>query len=1144
MTLFFKEYQGLNLYAISLEILQFWIDNDIFKKSVNIDSKSSYVFYEGPPSVNGKPGVHHIMSKTIKDIFCRYHSLQGKKVLRSAGWDAHGLPIELTIEKKFNIKKKEIGKKISVKDYNSLCCDLVNTFIPFWVNITKKMGFWLDTEFAYKTSDTKYIESVWYIFKQLFIQGLIYKSYSIQPYSPLAGTALSSHELNLPGAYKEVIDPSIMVLFELHYYTLPEKLKKFTDYKIYLLVWTTTPWTLPANSAIAVKKDLDYVVILTYNIFTKKKIYVIIAYALIKNIFIKDIFYEINNLDVFHNYVFSRNRIPYLILDIFKGIYLLNIKYYQLLEWVPVKDRNNIFYIIHSNHVNMLEGTGLVHISPTFGVDDYLLCKNNNIPSILITNKYNEAIPIVDLEGKYSNCLPGSFAGRYIKEDFILDHDKKFKNSVDQDIINLLIEDNKLFYSFNYKHMYPHCWRTNKPIIYYPLNCWFLKASKFKFKFIEYNKRINWVPSHVGDLKFNSWLHSINDWNLSRSRFWGTPIPIWKTRDNKEIRVIGSIEELMLEVDKSISSGFMIKNPFKEFVINDFSSTNYSNINLHRENLDNIVLTSDSGQPMMRENDVLDVWFDSGCMPYASIHYPFENVDLIDDNICFPADFIAEGVDQTRGWFYTLHVISSILFKSVAFKNVVSNGLVLDKEGNKMSKSKGNTIDPEELLNKYSPDLLRWYMVNNSNPWDNLKFKLENILEIEKKFFDTLYNVYSFFVLYANIDEFNYIEDDIIINNRHILDQWILSELHILIKNTVYNYEAYNIHSIVKDIRRFVIDNLSNWYVRLSRKRVWKNKYDQDKISCYQTLYMCIINIAKIASPISPFFMDKLYRDLNNVTSLELFNSVHLCKFPLYNNTYINTELSHKMFLVQKITSLVLSLRKKHNIRVRQPLNELIIITNDSYSIVCRLGVLQEWILKETNIKRISFFNYNNNPYTLKKTIKINYKILGPKLGNKIKFLNKELSTLTNQEVLNFENSGFYIFNYQDVSYTICSSDVYFIVSEVKDWRFVSYKDLTIFLDIRLNQKLIEEGFVRDVVNRLQFIRKKHGFNITDNIIVYLYCETNLEYIFIMNQKFICKETLSKKILLNSNKILSNNIEYYDIQSYNIGFYIKKHVIK
>ena len=1139
--LLFREYSNLDLIKINEQVLNFWIKNNTFKESVNINKDSfSYIFYEGPPSVNGKPGVHHILSKTIKDIICRYHSLKGEKVIRNAGWDAHGLPIELTIEKKYNIKKKDIGNKISIRDYNNLCNKLVHQYIPYWVNILKKMGFWLDTDNAYLTSCSKYIETVWYLFKYLYNNNLIYKSYSVQPYSPVAGTGLSSHELNIPGTYKLVISKSVIVQFLLDFSTIPSILKEYKKNSIFMLAWTTTPWTLPANSALAINKFLHYVLIVTYNIYHKGKIYIILCKDLVNNVLHDDIFKKVESeflLNKYHhNSSFFNNHIPYLVLKKFKGSNLLKSKYNRIFDWGHDKKCKN-FKILHSNHVNILEGTGIVHLAPTFGIDDNIVCKKNKIKPILCYNKNNELVPIVDLEGKYINNLDNCFSGRYIKNEFIRS-DSELNNlpSVDEDIINFLKRKKFIFNTFDYKHKYPHCWRTNKPLIYYPLSCWFLKTSYYKDVMVKLNKKINWIPQEIGKSKFKNWLKNINDWNLSRTRFWGTPIPIWTTKDETEKIVIGSIKELILEINKSINLGFMHKNPFDRFNFDDFSDLNYSSIDLHRENIDDIILVSKKGLPMKRENDILDVWFDSGCMPYASIHYPFENKKLIYDNINFPADFIAEGVDQTRGWFYTLHAISSLLFKSIAFKNVVSNGLVLDIKGNKMSKSKGNSINPLDLLKNYSPDVIRWYMVSNSNTWENLKFNIGHILEIEKKFFHTLYNVYSFFALYANIDFFVYSEKNLISN--HILDIWIISELNILIKKVIYNYDNYNINNVVNDIKYFVIRNLSNWYIRLSRHRFWKKKYDKDKISAYQTLYTCLINISKISSPISPFFMDRLYQDLNNTTHIEKFNSVHLCRFPIYIENLINKDLSHNMFLSQKIVSLTLSLRKKCNIKVRQPLNKLIIIINN-INFIKNISNFKELILKEINVKSINIYNFFNNPFDVQKKVKVNYSILGPRLGRKVKYLAKAFNLLSNKDVKEFENKGYYNFYYQNKVFKILITEVNFVISDIAGWVYNIHKDIAVFLDIKLNDELVQEGFLRDIINKLQFLRKKNKFNITEYIYIYIYCESELINFFKSKENIILRESLSKAIFFNIEKDLTDKVVFYKFNKYKIGFYLK-----
>ena len=924
----FNEYKNLDLIAVSDSIAKFWKDNNTFQKSVqNREGYPEYVFYEGPPSANGMPGIHHVMARSLKDIFCRFQTQNGKQVFRKAGWDTHGLPVELGVEKELGITKEDIGNKISVEEYNQACKNAVMKYTDVWNDLTKKIGYWVDLDNPYITYQPKYMESVWWLLKQLYQKNLLYKGYTIQPYSPKAGTGLSSHELNQPGTYRDVSDTTVVAQFKVK--NLSEALEtKFSNLKsqfknLSILAWTTTPWTLPSNTALTVGANIDYVLIKTFNQYTFEPIEVILAKDLVSKQFGKK-FVEGSNED-FINFSSENKTIPYQILAEFKGSDLVETTYEQLVPWfLPAENPEKAFRVIAGDFVTTEDGTGIVHTAATFGADDARVSRENDIPPMLIRDENDNLVPLVDLQGKFlsGENVPEIFAGKYIKNEYYENNDAPEK-SWDVEMAILLKTENKAFKVEKYVHSYPHCWRTDKPVLYYPLDSWFVKMTAVKERLVELNKDINWKPKATGEGRFANWLENVNDWNLSRSRYWGIPLPIWRTEDLKEEKIIGSVEELYNEIEKSISKGFMTENPFKGFEIGNMSEDNYAKIDLHKNIVDKIILVSDSGKPMKRESDLIDVWFDSGAMPYAQLHYPFENKELIDQNKAFPADFIAEGVDQTRGWFYTLHAIGTTVFDSIAYKNVMSNGLVLDKNGQKMSKRLGNAVDPFETLAKYGADATRWYMISNAMPWENLKFDVDGIDEIRRKFFGTLYNTYSFFALYANVDNFKYTEKDI--EDRPEIDRWILSELNLLVKEVTYFYNDYEPTKVARAINTFVNDNLSNWYVRLCRRRFWKGDYTEDKISAYQTLYTCLETIAKISAPIAPFFMDRLYQDLNAVTGKNQAESVHLTDFPISNESQIDTDLVEKTHLAQNIPSMVVSLRKKENIKVRQPLQKVMI---------------------------------------------------------------------------------------------------------------------------------------------------------------------------------------------------------------------------
>ena len=948
----FNEYKNLDLTAVADGVSKFWNENNTFRKSVEIrEGQPEYVFYEGPPSANGMPGIHHVMARAIKDIFCRFQTQNGKKVFRKAGWDTHGLPIELGVEKELGITKEDIGTKISVEDYNKACREAVMRYTDVWNDLTEKIGYWVDLEDPYITYEPKYMETVWWLLKQLYDKDLLYKGYTIQPYSPKAGTGLSSHELNQPGTYRDVSDTTVVAQFKvkklsvslknkldansseacdiasntcggaLHWAEFDAENKEISNLSI--LAWTTTPWTLPSNTALAVGRDIDYVLVKTFNQYTFEPINIILAKVLLEKNFGKK--YFAGTEDDFKNYQSENKTIPYQILAEFTGEDLAGTEYEQLIPWFsPAENPEKAFRVIIGDFVTTEDGTGIVHIAPTFGADDNRVAQENGIPPMLVKDSNDNLVPLVDLTGKFlkGENVPEIFAGKYIKNEYY-DEGTAPEKSWDVELAILLKTENKAFKVEKYVHSYPHCWRTDKPVLYYPLDSWFVKMTEKRQRLVELNETINWKPKSTGEGRFANWLENVNDWNLSRSRYWGIPLPIWRSPDLKEEKIIGSVEELYHEIEKSVAAGVMSENPFKSFEIGNMSDENYAQIDLHKNIVDKIILVSESGKPMKRESDLIDVWFDSGSMPYAQLHYPFENKELIDSKKAFPADFIAEGVDQTRGWFYTLHAIATSVFDSVAYKNVVSNGLVLDKNGQKMSKRLGNAVDPFETLAKYGPDATRWYMISNANPWENLKFDIEGIDEVRRKFFGTLYNTYSFFALYANVDGFNYSEKDV--ENRPEIDRWILSELNLLIKEVKEFYEDYEPTKVARAINTFVNDNLSNWYVRLCRRRFWKGEYSDDKISAYQTLYTCLETVAKLSAPIAPFFMDQLFQDLNAVTGKEPQHSVHLTDFPLADERKIDTDLVEKTHLAQIITSMVFSLRKKENIKVRQPLQKVMI---------------------------------------------------------------------------------------------------------------------------------------------------------------------------------------------------------------------------
>ncbi|MEI8203179.1 MAG: isoleucine--tRNA ligase [Bacteroidota bacterium] len=1086
----YPEYKHLDLSSIGKTVLKFWEENNVFSKSLTLREKNKpYIFYEGPPSANGIPGIHHVMARAIKDIFCRYKTLKGFYVQRKAGWDTHGLPIEMAVEKTLGITKEDIGKTISVADYNKNCRSEVMKYKDLWDDLTLKTGYWVDLEHPYITFDNKYIETVWYLLNQLYEKKLLYKGYSIQPYSPAAGTGLSTHELNQPGCYRNVKDNTVVAQFKV---TEIEKLPFTSNNSIYFLAWTTTPWTLPSNTALAVGKNIDYIAVETFNPYTFLPVTLILAKELASKYFP-----EKNAELSLADYKEGDKEIPFKVISAFKGKDVAGIRFEQLLPYTQPSD-GDAFKVVIGDFVTTEDGTGIVHIAPSFGADDFRTAKLNGLGSLTL----------VDKQGRFTEEM-GEFAGKYVKSEYDATFDSKTDQNVDVEIIIKLKKENKAFKAEKYEHSYPHCWRTDKPILYYPLDSWFVKTTAYKDRMIELNNTINWKPQSTGTGRFGNWLENLVDWNLSRSRFWGIPLPIWTSEDRTEQICIQSVAQLKEEIEKSIQSGFMNTNPFAGYNPADASDTNYTSFDLHRPNVDEIILVSPQGNKMFREHDLIDVWFDSGSMPYAQSHFPFENKEIFKNN--FPADFIAEGVDQTRGWFFTLHAIAVMLFDSVAFKTVVSNGLVLDKKGNKMSKRLGNAVDPFETIEKYGADATRWYMITNAQPWDNLKFDTEGIGEVQRKFFGTLYNTYSFFALYANIDGFTYSEAEIPIHERPEIDRWILSELNTLIRNVDEFYSDYEPTKAGRAIQEFVDSHLSNWYVRLSRRRFWKGEYTSDKISAYQTLYNCLITIAQLSAPIAPFFMDRLFIDLNKVTGKISCESVHLSDFPQANEESVDVLLEERMQLAQKVSSMVLSLRKKSNLRVRQPLQKIMIPVLDN-GFEDKIELVKGLILSEVNIKEIDYISGNEG--ILVKKIKPNYKTLGPKYSKLMKQIAAAVASFTDIEINTLEqNEGLHL-TIEEQDILLCLEDVEIITEDIPGWVVTNSGNLTIALDITITPQLFEEGIAREVVNRIQNMRKDNGYDIIDKIQIEI--EKNIDIISAVenNYMYICSETLAEQLVL------------------------------
>lgn len=1123
----FTEYKGLDLPAVASEVLDFWKQENIFEKSVSTrEGNAPYVFFEGPPSANGLPGIHHVMARAIKDIFCRYKTQKGFQVKRKAGWDTHGLPVELGTEKELGITKEDIGKTITVAEYNEACKKTVMRYTDVWNDLTEKMGYWVDMEDPYITYKSKYMESVWWLLKQIYNKDLMYKGYTIQPYSPKAGTGLSSHEVNQPGSYRDVTDTTIVAQFKAKNESLPSFLEGFGD--IHILAWTTTPWTLPSNTALTVGPKIDYVLVKTFNQYTFEPINVILAKNLVGKQFGKA-FFATEEVADFENYKAGDKKIPYQILTEAKGADLVGIRYEQLLPWaLPYQNPENAFRVISGDFVTTEDGTGIVHTAPTFGADDAKVAKEATpeVPPMLVLDENGTPVPLVDLQGKFVPQL-GDFGGKYVKNEYY-DADQAPERSVDVEIAILLKEQNKAFKVEKYVHSYPHCWRTDKPILYYPLDSWFIKITEVRDRMFDLNESINWKPKATGEGRFGNWLKNANDWNLSRSRYWGIPLPIWRTEDKQEEILIGSVEELYNEIEKAIAAGVQSANPFKGFEIGNMSESNYNLVDLHKNVVDGITLVSASGKPMKREADLIDVWFDSGAMPYAQWHYPFENKDLIDNNKSFPADFIAEGVDQTRGWFYTLHAIGTLVFDNIAYKNVVSNGLVLDKNGQKMSKRLGNAVDPFETLKEYGPDATRWYMIANANPWDNLKFDIEGVAEVRRKFFGTLYNTYSFFSLYANIDGFKFDEAEVPLNERPEIDRWILSELHTLIKLVDEAYADYEPTKAARAISDFVQENLSNWYVRLCRRRFWKGDYAQDKIAAYQTLYTCLLTVSKLSAPIAPFFMDKLYRDLTQATQSEKFDSVHLAEFPKYVENFVDKSLESKMQKAQTISSLVLSLRKKEMIKVRQPLQKVMIPVLDERQRT-EIEAVSDLIKAEVNVKEIELLDDASG--VLVKQIKPNFKALGPRFGKDIGLISKEIQNFSSEQINQLDKEGNINIVIAGKDVTLSLEDVEITSQDIEGWLVANSNGITVALDITISEELRKEGVARELVNRIQNIRKDSGFEVTDKIKVYLQSNAVLEAAVNENKGYIQSETLTEELVFDTQIENGTEIEFDDIKT-------------
>ena len=1131
----FAEYSQFDLSKVNAEVLKKWDENQVFVKSMTErEGCPSFVFYEGPPSANGMPGIHHVMARSIKDIFCRYKTMKGFLVKRKAGWDTHGLPVELGVEKAMGITKEDIGKTISVADYNAACRKDVMKFTKEWEDLTHKMGYWVDMTDPYITYDNRYIETLWWLLKQLYTKGYLYKGYTIQPYSPAAGTGLSSHELNQPGCYRDVKDVTCVAQFKMKN-PKPEMAEWGTPY---FIAWTTTPWTLPSNTALCVGPKIDYVAVQSYNGYTGEKITVVLAKALLYTHFNKkaeDIALE--------DYKPGDKLMPFKVIGEYKGPELVGMEYEQLIPWVNPGE--GAFRVISGDYVTTEDGTGIVHIAPTFGADDAQVAKAAGVPPLQLINKKGELRPMVDLTGKFYKLdeldenfvkervnvdLYKEYAGRFVKNDYdpnLTDQDE----SLDVSLCMMMKANNQAFKIEKHVHNYPHCWRTDKPVLYYPLDSWFIRSTACKDRMIELNKTINWKPESTGTGRFGKWLENLNDWNLSRSRYWGTPLPIWRTEDNSEEICIGSVEELYNEIEKSVAAGFMKSNPYKDkgFVPGEYNGENYDKIDLHRPYVDDIILVSKDGKPMKREADLIDVWFDSGAMPYAQIHYPFENKELLDSHQVYPADFIAEGVDQTRGWFFTLHAIASMVFDTISYKAVISNGLVLDKNGNKMSKRLGNGVDPFSTIEKYGSDPLRWYMITNSSPWDNLKFDVDGIEEVRRKFFGTLYNTYSFFSLYANVDGFEYKEADVPMAERPEIDRWILSVLNTLVKEVDTCYSEYEPTKAGRLISDFVNDNLSNWYVRLNRKRFWGGEFTQDKLSAYQTLYTCLETVAKLMSPIAPFYADKLYMDLITATGRDNVVSVHLAKFPEYNEEIIDKELEVRMQMAQDVTSMVLALRRKVNIKVRQPLQCIMIPVVDKEQ-RAHIEAVKALIMSEVNVKDIKFVD--GAAGVLVKKVKCDFKKMGPKFGKQMKAVAAAVAEMSQEAITELEKNGSYTLQLDGVDVVVEAADVEIFSEDIPGWLVANEGKLTVALDVTVTEELRREGIARELVNRIQNIRKSSGLEITDKIKITLSKNQQTDDAVNEYKDYICNQVLGTSLTLTDEVENGTELNFDDFFLY------------